>query len=41
MPYVFHKYNTSMGGTDRQDQNVNTGYRYVPKSGGGLCFHGK
>ena len=23
MPYVFHKYNTSMGGTDRQDQNVN------------------
>ena len=23
MPYVVHKYNTSMGGTDRQDQNVN------------------
>ena len=23
MPYVFHKYNTSMGGNDRQDQNVN------------------
>ena len=23
MPYVDHKYNTSMRGTDRQDQNVN------------------
>ena len=23
MPYVFHKYNTSMGGTDRQDPNAN------------------
>ena len=23
VPYVVHKYNTSMGGTDRQDQNVN------------------
>ena len=23
MPYVFHKYNTSMGGTDSQDQNAN------------------
>ena len=22
MPYVFHKYNTSMGGTDSQDQNA-------------------
>ena len=23
MPFVFHKYNTSMGGTDRQDPNTN------------------
>ena len=23
MSYVFHKYNTSMGGTDSQDQNAN------------------
>ena len=23
IPYVFHKYNTSMGGTDSQDQNAN------------------
>ena len=23
MRYVVHKYNTSMGGTDHQDQNVN------------------
>ena len=39
MLYVVHKYNTLMGGTDRQDQNVkNTGYQYGPKSGGGLCF---
>ena len=40
MPYVVHKYNTSMRGTDHEDQNVkNTGYRYVPKSGGALCFY--
>ena len=38
MPYVIHKHNTSMGGTDRQDQNVNK-YRILVRSGDGLCFH--
>ena len=40
MVYVVHKHNTSMGGTDCQDQNVNK-YRISIRSGGCLCFHGE
>ena len=40
MAYVVHKHNTSMGGTDCQDQNVNK-YRISIRSGGCLCFHGE
>ena len=42
IPYVVHKYNTSMGClTVKIKTQINTGYQYVPKSGGGLCFHGE